>query len=194
MSTPEVSGALAPGTHSTGAHSTVTAPPEASTFRRWTSRCGWALAVAVPLWLALGRLLTDSAGSLTPVYAATLAPTLLVLSLVALAVPARRPSGYPSSRACGILMISWGCGIVLGFTLPDVGEGASSVLGSWAGPGFEGAAAALSNPLGIIMLFMAVLGCVVSVRHSAHGDGSGRPRDTEEDEAQGTGYFPVLDV
>lgn len=26
------------------------------------------------------------------------------------------------------------------------------------------------------------------------GDGSGRARDTDEDEAQGTGYSPVLDV
>lgn len=170
------------------------APPPAGAFRRWTARSGWLLAVAVPLWLVGGRFITDSAGSLTPVYAATLAPALLVLSVVALAVPARRPARYPSLRASAILVISWGCGIALGFTLPDVGEGASSVLGSWAGSGAEGAAAALSNPLGIIMLFMAVLGCVVSVRHSAQGDGSGRPRDADEDEAQGTGYFPVLDV
>ncbi|NUL47110.1 hypothetical protein F7P69_18165 [Cellulosimicrobium funkei] len=184
MSTPEAFGTALTGT----------APPPAVTFRRWTARPGWLLAVAVPLWLVGGRFLTDSAGSLTPVYAATLAPALLVLWLVALTVPARHPARYPSPRACTILLISWGCGIALGFTLPDAGVGASSVLGSWAGPGAEGAAAALSNPLGIIMLFMAVLGCVLSVRHSAHGDGSGRPRDAEEDEAQGTGYFPVLDV
>lgn len=171
-----------------------TTPPPAGAFRRWTARGGWILAVVVPLWLAGGRLLTDSAGSLTPVYAATLAPVLLVLSLVALSVPARRPGRYPSARACTVLLISWACGIALGFTLPDTGAGASSVLGAWAGPGAEGAAAALSNPLGIIMVFMAVLGCVLSVRHSAHGDGSGRPRDADEDEAQGTGYYPVLEV
>ncbi|MGM7667297.1 hypothetical protein [Microbacterium sp. A93] len=178
---------------STSEASSTTVLP-AGTFRRWTASCGWFLAVAVPLWLVGGRVLTDSAGSLTPVYAATLAPVLLVLWLVALTVPARRPARLPSLRACTILLISWGCGIILGFTLPDAGEGASSVLGALAGPGAEGAAAALSNPLGIITLFTAVMGCVIAVRHSAHGDGSGRPRDTDEDEAQGTGYFPVLDV
>lgn len=169
-------------------------PAAGGRFRRWTARCGWFFAVAVPLWLVGGRFLTDSAGSLTPVYAATLAPTLLVLSVVALAVPARRAARLPSHRACTVLLISWACGISLGFTLPDTGEGASSVLGAWVGPGAEGAAAALSNPLGIIMLFTAVMGCVLAVRHSSYGDGSGRSRDADEDEAQGTGYFPVLDV
>lgn len=185
MTSPLVSTSPTPGTH----------PPEPGQgFRRFTARLGWVLAVVVPVWLAGGRVLTDSTGDLTPVYAATLAPVLLVLSVVALAVPARRQARYPSARACTILLMSWGCGIALGFTLPDTGEGASSVLGAWAGPGAEGAAAALSNPLGIIMVFLAVMGCVVSIRQSAHGDGQGRSRDADEDHAQGTGYFPVLDV
>lgn len=185
MTAPLVSSSTTPGSR----------PPQSGEgFRRWTARLGWVLAVVVPAWLAGGRLLTDSTGNLTPIYAATLAPVLLVLSVVALAVPARRPARYPSVRACTILLMSWGCGIALGFTLPDTGEGASSVLGAWAGPGAEGAAAALSNPLGIIMLFMAIMGCVVSIRHSAHGEGNGRSRDADEDDAQGTGFFPVLDV
>ncbi|GAA1120850.1 hypothetical protein [Citricoccus alkalitolerans] len=170
-------------------------PESGEEYRRWTARLGWVLAVAVPAWLAGGRVLTDSTGNLTPVYAATLAPVLLVLSVVALAVPARRPARYPSTRACTVLQISWACGIALGFTLPDTGEGASSVLGAWAGSDAEGVAAALSNPLGIIMLFMAIMGCVLSIRHSAHGEGNGRrSRDADEDDAQGTGFFPVLDV
>lgn len=185
MTSPLVSASPTPGSHH---------PERGQGFRRWAARIGWVLAVAVPVWLAGGRVLTDSTGDLTPVYAATLAPVLLVLSVVALAVPARRPARYPSVRACTILLLSWGCGIALGFTLPDTGAGASSVLGAWAGPGAEGAAAALSNPLGIIMLFMAVMGCVVSIRHSAHGEGNGRSRDSDEDDAQGTGFFPVLDV
>lgn len=163
-------------------------------FRRWTARSGWVLAVVVPAWLAGGRVLAGSAGSLTPVYALTLAPLLLVASVVALTVPRRRAGRYPSARACVLLLLAWAGGIGLGFTLPDTGEGASSVLGVLAGPGAEGAAAALSNPLGITMVFMAVAGCVVAVRDSAHGDGSGRSRTEDEDDAQGTGYFPVLDV
>jgi hypothetical protein len=103
-------------------------------FRRVTARYGWVAAVLVPAWLACGRFLTGSAGDLTPVYAALGAPVMLVLSVVALAVPARRPARYPSARACTILLISWACGLALGFTLPDTGDGASSVLGALVGP------------------------------------------------------------
>lgn len=166
---------------------------EVAAWRRWGTAIGWVLAVAVPLWMAGGRVLAGSAGALTPVYALTLAPLLLVLSVVALAVPRRRPGRLPSGRALGVLSLAWACGIGLGFTLPDTGEGASSVLGVLAGPGAEGAAAALSNPLGIIMAFMAVAGCVLAVRDSARPDGA-RRSPADEDDHQGTGFFPVLDV
>jgi hypothetical protein len=162
-------------------------------FRRWTTRIGWILAVAVPLWMAGGRFLTDSAGDLTPVYALTLSPVLLVLSVVALAVPRRRPGRVPSARALGLLLIAWGSGVGLGFTLPDTGDGASSVLGALAGPEAEGAAAAFSNPLGIIMLFMSIAGCVLAIRDSSRPGGAQRSAE-DEDDYQGTGYFPVLDV
>ncbi|MDI3330886.1 MAG: hypothetical protein QJR09_09170 [Micrococcus sp.] len=166
---------------------------DAKGWRRWTTRVGWVLAFAVPAWMAGGRFLTDSAGALTPVYALTLAPVLLVLSVVALAVPHRRPGHYPSARSLGLLLIAWASGIGLGFTLPDTGEGASSVLGALVGPEAEGAAAAFSNPLGIIMLFMSIAGCVLAVRDSSRPDGA-RRSPGDEDDFQGTGYFPVLDV
>lgn len=162
-------------------------------FRRWTTRTGWCLAVAVPLWMAGGRFLTGSAGDLTPVYALTLSPALLVLSVVALALPRRGPGRYPSTRSLGLMLIAWASGLGLGFTLPDTGQGASSVLGALVGPGAEGAAAALSNPLGIIMLFMSIAGCVLAIRDSSRPDGARRSPD-DEDDYQGTGYFPVLDV
>ncbi|MCY1159101.1 MAG: hypothetical protein MOP51_2126 [Citricoccus sp.] len=161
--------------------------------RRWTTRIGWILAVAVPLWMAGGRFLTDSAGDLTGIYALTLTPVLLLLSVAALAVPRRRPGRYPSARSLGLLLIAWACGLGLGFTLPDTGEGASSVLGALVGPQAEGVAAALSNPLGIIMLFMSIAGCVLAVRDSSRADAA-RRSPSDEDDYQGTGYFPVLDV
>ena len=162
-------------------------------FRRWTTRIGWVLAVVVTLWMAGGRFLTHSAGDLTPVYALTLSPVLLVLSVVALAVPRRRPGRYPSARSLGLMLIAWACGLGLGFTLPDTGEGAASVLGALVGPGAEGVAAAFSNPLGIIMLFMSIAGCVLAVRDSSRPGGA-RRSPADEDDYQGTGYFPVLDV
>jgi hypothetical protein len=166
---------------------------DAGAFRRWTTRIGWILAVAVPLWMAGGRFLTDSAGDLTVVYALTLSLVLLLLSVVALAVPRGRPGHYPSARSLGLLLIAWACGLGLGFTLPDTGEGASSVLGALVGREAEGVAAAFSNPLGIIMLFMSIAGCVLAVRDSSRPDGA-RRSPGDEDDYQGTGYFPVLDV
>ena len=133
---------------------------------------GWLCAVTVPLWVAGGRFLTGTAGDLAVVYALTLAPVLLVLSVVALG-------------------IAWLCGVGLGLTLPDTGAGASSVLEACAGPEMSGVAAALSNPFAILMVLTAIIGCVLAVRDSRPG---GPSRVTDEDDQQGTGFFPVLDV
>lgn len=152
---------------------------------------GWLCAVTVPLWVAGGRFLTGTAGDLAVVYALTLAPVLLVLSVVALAVPARRPARRPSVRSMVALGIAWLCGVGLGLTLPDTGAGASSVLEACAGPEMSGVAAALSNPFAILMVLTAIIGCVLAVRDSRPG---GPSRVTDEDDQQGTGFFPVLDV
>ena len=152
---------------------------------------GWVAALAVPLWVGAGRFLTGTAGDLALVYALTLAPVLLVLSVVALAVPARRPARRPSVRSMVALGIAWLCGVGLGLTLPDTGEGASSVLEAWAGPEMSGVAAALSNPFAILMVLLAVIGCVLAVRDSRPG---GPSRVTDEDDRQGTGHFPLMDV
>lgn len=152
---------------------------------------GWVAALAVPLWIAAGRLLTGTAGDLALVYALTLAPLLLVLSVVALAVPGGRPARRPSIRATVALGLAWICGAGLGLTLPDTGEGASSVLEAWAGPEMSGVAAALSNPFAILMVLLAVIGCVLAVRDSRPG---GPSRVTDEDDRQGTGHFPLMDV
>lgn len=152
---------------------------------------GWVAALAVPLWIAAGRFLTGTAGDLAVVYALTLAPLLLVLSVVALAVPGGRPARRPSIRATVALGLAWICGAGLGLTLPDTGEGASSVLEAWAGPEMSGVAAALSNPFAILMVLLAVIGCVLAVRDSRPG---GPSRVTDEDDRQGTGHFPLMDV
>lgn len=168
-----------------------TADPAEGTAPSWAVGLGWAAAVLVPLWIAAGRFLTGTAGGLAVVYALTLAPVLLVLSVVALAVPAARPARRPSVRAVVALGIAWLCGLGLGLTLPDTGEGASSVLEAWAGSEMSGVAAALSNPFAIIMVLTAIIGCVLAVRDSRPG---GPARVTDEDDRQGTGHFPVWDL
>ena len=67
------------------------------------------------------------------------------------------------------------------------------MLGALVGPEAEGVAAAFSNPLGIIMLFMSIAGCVLAVRDSSRPGGA-RHSPEDEDDYQGTGYYPVLDV
>ncbi len=165
--------------------------PSAGTASSGLVVVGWVAAVAVPLWIAAGRFLTGTAGDLAFVWALTLAPVLLVLSVVALAVPSRRPARRPSVRSMVALGMSWVCGVGLGLTLSDTGAGASSVLEAWAGPEMTGVAAALSNPFAILMVLTAIIGCVLAVRDSRPG---GPSRVTDEDERQGTGFFPVLDV
>lgn len=163
--------------------------PTRMALRRVTGTFGWVLAVAVPTWLAVGRVLTGTAGAWSVVYALTLAPLLAALSVVALAVPRSRTARYPSGRACGFLWSAWGCGALLGVFLPEVGDGASSVLEAWWGPELSGVAAALSNPLGIAMVFMTITAAVLAVRDSSD---RGRRRPADEDAYQGTGFYRVL--
>lgn len=182
------------------AHPTAPSPAEpasptpsgspASPARLWGTRIGWLAAFAVPAWLVGSRLLTGTAGDLTVVYALTLAPLLLVLSVAGLAVPRRRGQ-LPSGRSLGLLGVAWAAGIGLGVTLPDVGNGAASVLEAWSGPEMAGVAAAISNPLGIALGLCGLVGCVLAVRDSRS---AGPSRVTDEDEAQGTGFFPTLEV
>ncbi|MFB2571462.1 hypothetical protein [Micrococcus sp. IITD107] len=167
------------------------ADPTAGTVPAGVALLGWVAALAVPLWVGAGRFLTGTAGDLALVYALTLVPVLLVLSVVALAVPGSRPARRPSVRAMVALGLAWICGLGLGLTLPDTGEGASSVLEAWAGPEMSGVAAALSNPFAILMVLLAAIGCVLAVRDSRPG---GPSRVTDEDDRQGTGRFPLLDV
>lgn len=167
------------------------ADPTEGTVSPTVARLGWVAAVLVPVWIAAGRFLAGTAGNLAVVYALTIVPLVLVLYVVSLAVPARRPAQRPSGRSMVALGLSWIAGLGLGLTLPDTGEGASSMVEAWAGPGASGVAAAFSNPLAIIMIFTAVVGCVLAVRDSRPG---GRSRVTDEDEHQGTGHYPVWDV
>lgn len=162
--------------------------PSDSRWQRWAVHCGWVAAFVVPLWIATSRLLVGTAGWHTWIYALTLAPLLLVLAMMTLAVPARR--GFTTSgRACAWLWIAFGFGAALGFVLPDAGEGATAVISVWFGEGFEGTAVAASNTAAIVMGFSAVFATVFAFLDSRTG---GPIRTTDEDEAQGSGYYPLL--
>lgn len=133
-----------------------------SSLSRAVARFGVVPAILMPVWFAGGRLLTDSAGTLSIILAVSAAPLLLVLHLSALWLPTRRRRRI-SPRAAAFLVASWVFGVSFGFTVPDLGEGASSVLVALAGEEVAGLSAAVSNPSGILMTFTAVLALGFSV-------------------------------
>lgn len=142
------------------------------------ARWGLIPAVLVPLWFSGARLLTDTAGTLSIILALTLAPAMLVVTVLALRLPGRRRDAEtsqpvrPSPRAAVLLVLSWVCGVVFGATVPDIGQGASSVSVALLGEQAAGLSAAISNPAGILMLLCAAMAlgfAVVDARRAEAG-------------------------
>lgn len=150
-------------------------------------RFGWLPALLVPAWFSGARLLTDSAGTLSLVLALTAAPALVITSLLTLWLPPRRRHHQtgapvlPSPRAAVLISASWALGLVFGLTVPDLGDGAASVLTVLLGEQREGLSAAVSNPAGILMVFCAAMAlglALVDARRDALG-----PPEPIDDEA-----------
>lgn len=150
----------------------------------------WVALIMVVAWVGLSRVLIGTAGALSVIYALTLVPVLAILGILTLTVPHLRGTRVPS-RSLGWLGISLGCGLVLGFFLPDAPGSTSSVVGVMFGEAMAGAASAISNPMAVIMVFCAVMACVMAFLDSRP---AGPRRTTDEDRYQGTGFFPLLET
>jgi Na+-driven multidrug efflux pump len=134
--------------------------------------------VFLAAWVSGGRILFGVDGSLTLTYALTVGVAFVVLYLfagVAILRTARR--GYRTRPATIATVLSaWGCGILLGWTIPDITPiGLQTILTGATEPGL-GIVIGLSNPLGIIMLGLSVTALVL-----ANIDARGGPRVLEED-------------
>jgi hypothetical protein len=134
--------------------------------------------VILAAWVAGGRALFGVSGSLAVTYALTIGVVLVVLHFfVGRAILRTARRGYrtrPSTRAT--IIAAWGCGILLGFMIPDITPlGLQTILTGASEPGL-GIVIGLSNPLGIIMVVMSISSLVLATI-----DSKGGPRVVDED-------------
>jgi hypothetical protein len=136
--------------------------------------------VVLAAFVVGGRYLFGVGGELTPVFACTIGLTLVALHFFAGRAITRTARRGLRSRPATIatLAVAWGCGILLGFTIPDItATGLQTILSSLAGSGSLDLVVGLSNPLGIIMVATSIAALVL-----ANGDANPRPPRPDEDD------------
>lgn len=127
--------------------------------------------VIIAAWVTLGRALFGIAGGLTPLYVFTVGIVLVVLALLTADAMMRAARRGFAHRPVTLVMLFgwWGCGLLLGFIIPDVtSAGLQTIATGTTEPG-RGIAVGFSNPIGIIMLFGAIAAMLL-----ARGDARGR--------------------
>lgn len=132
--------------------------------------------LVIALWIVAGRFLFGIGGELTLVYLLIGALIATLHAFVARAVMRVREHGFtlrPSTR--GILFASWGCGLLLGLTIPDLTpEGLQTILTGATQPWLE-VAIGVANPAGILAIAFSITALVLA-NQDAHG-----PRPHEDD-------------
>lgn len=135
--------------------------------------------VLLAAWVVFGRHLFGVGGELTLVYALTLGIAIVVLHAFAGRAVVRtvRRGHHTRPATIGMLIASWGCGILLGLMIADVTPaGLQTILTGPNEPGL-GIAIGVSNPLGIVMLVTSIVALALAV-----GDSKGAATPAEEDE------------
>jgi len=132
--------------------------------------------LALALWIVAGRFLFGIGGGLTFAY---LLIGILIATLHALISRAVRRVGErgfslrPATR--GTLIASWGCGALLGLTIPDLTpDGLQTILTGSTQPWLE-VAIGVANPAGILTIAFSIIALVL-----ASQDARG-PRPHEDD-------------
>jgi hypothetical protein len=132
--------------------------------------------VVLALWIVAGRFLFGIGGELTLAY--LLLGILIVILHVYIGRALTRASarGFrirPSTR--GTLIASWGCGVLLGLTIPDLTpDGLQTFLTGSTQPWLE-VAIGVANPAGILTIGFTIITLVL-----ANQDAQG-PRPHEDD-------------
>ncbi|MDQ0614596.1 membrane protease YdiL (CAAX protease family) [Microbacterium sp. W4I4] len=132
--------------------------------------------VVLALWIVAGRFLFGIGGELAIAY--LLIGVLIVILHVyigrALTCAAARGFGVrPSTR--GTVIAAWGCGVLLGLTIPDLTpDGLQTILTGAAQPWLE-VAIGVANPAGILTVAFTIIALVLA-NQDAHG-----PRSHEDD-------------
>jgi len=134
------------------------------------------IGLLLALWIVAGRFLFGIGGELT--FAYLLLGILIVILHVYIGRALTRASarGFrvrPSTR--GALIASWGCGALLGLTIPDLTpDGLQTILTGSTQPWLE-VAIGVANPAGILTIGFTIIALVL-----ANQDAQG-PRPHEDD-------------
>ncbi|WP_198295536.1 hypothetical protein [Diaminobutyricimonas sp. LJ205] len=132
--------------------------------------------VALALWIVFGRFLFGVGGELTPIYLLIGIVIVFLYAFIGQAMARAATRGYLTRRATLVTLIAaWGCGILLGLTIPDVTpDGLQTVISGTAEP-WRGIAIGLANPAGIITVALSIAALVLA-NQDARGP---RPSDDE---------------
>lgn len=132
--------------------------------------------LVVALWIVFGRFLFGAGGDLTVVYLAIGVIVIVLHVFIARALARTAKRGFTVRSATrGTLIGAWGCGILLGLTLPDLTpDGLQTVISGTQQPALD-VAIGVANPAGIIMIALTIIALVL-----ASQDANG-PRPTEDD-------------
>ena len=136
------------------------------------------MGLVLAAWVTVGRVFFGVAGDLTPVYLFTLGLLIVVLhAFIADGLLRTVQNGYRTRPATiGMLLASWGTGILLGLTIPDATPlGLQTILTGGDEPGL-GIAIGVANPLGIVMLVTSIVALGL-----ARGDAKGKAHPVAED-------------
>lgn len=132
--------------------------------------------VAIAAWIVFGRFLFGVGGELTLAYLPIGVLVVVLHAFIGRALSRTAARGFTPRRSTwGTLITAWGCGILLGLTIPDVTEtGLQTILTGAAQPWLD-VAIGVANPAGIIMIAFTIIALVLASQ-DAHG-----PRPVEDD-------------
>lgn len=132
--------------------------------------------VVLALWIVVGRFLFGIGGELTLAYLLIGVLIVILHVYIGRAMARTRARGFtlrPATR--GTLIAAWGCGVLLGLTIPDLTpDGLQTILTGAAQPWLE-VAIGVANPAGILTIAFTIIALALA-NQDAHG-----PRPHEDD-------------
>lgn len=134
------------------------------------------IGVALAAWIVFGRFLFGIGGELTLAYGLIGALVAVLHVFIGRALARTAARGFPTRGATrGTLIAAWGCGVLLGLTIPDLTRrGLQTIISGDTEPGL-GVAIGVANPAGIIMTALTIIALVLATQDSRG------PRPADED-------------
>lgn len=122
-----------------------------------------AAGVVLALWIVAGRFLFGIGGELTLAYLLIGVVIVILHASISRAVARVSERGFelrPSTR--GTIIAAWGCGALLGLTIPDLTpDGLQTILTGASQPWLE-VAIGVANPAGILTIAFTIIALVLA--------------------------------